>query len=105
MKKILIPLFSVAALASFQTANAADEAAATALFNSKGCIACHSIENKMVGPSYKEVAANRTEADVAEIAAHIKNGSQGVYGPIPMPPSGVTEEEAKILAEWVITLK
>ena len=38
-------------------------------------------------------------------AGHIKNGSQGVWGPIPMPPNPVTEEEAKILAEWVLSQK
>lgn len=100
MKKILIPLFSVAALASFQTATAAD---AEALFGSKGCVACHSIDRKLVGPSYQEVAAKRTADDVQLIADHIKNGSQGEYGPIPMPPNPVSEEEAKVLAEWVIT--
>ena len=39
------------------------------------------------------------------LAGHIKNGSQGVWGPIPMPPNPVTEEEAKILAEWVLSHK
>lgn len=105
MKKILVPLFSVAALAAFQNASAADNAAAEALFGSKGCVACHAIDKKLVGPSYQEVAAKRTDADVALIADHIKNGSQGEYGPIPMPPNPVSEDEANILAEWVITLK
>ncbi len=103
MKKILIPLFSVAALASFQSATAADNAA-EALFGSKGCVACHAIDKKMVGPSYQEVAAKRGD-DVAIVADHIKNGSQGEYGPIPMPPNPVTEDEAKILAEWVLSQK
>lgn len=98
MKKILIPLFSVAALAAFQNATAAD---AEALLSSKGCLACHSVENKMVGPSYKEVAEKRA-GDVATVAASIKNGSQGEYGPIPMPPNPVSEDEAKVLAEWVL---
>ncbi|NLU13917.1 MAG: cytochrome C biogenesis protein CcsA, partial [Gammaproteobacteria bacterium] len=39
------------------------------------------------------------------LALHIKNGSSGVWGPIPMPPNPVTEEEAKILADWVLSLK
>lgn len=101
MKKVLIPLFSVAALFAFQNANAID---AEALLKTKACLACHSVENKLVGPAYKEVAAKHAgeEGAVALVADHIKNGSSGVYGPIPMPPNAVTEEEATALAEWVL---
>ncbi|MBS7326986.1 MAG: c-type cytochrome [Thiopseudomonas sp.] len=104
MKKVLIPLFSVAALVAFQNANAAE---AEDLLKTKACLACHSVENKLVGPSYKEVAAKHDgeEGAVATVAASIKNGSSGVYGPIPMPPNAVTEEEATILAEWVLSQK
>ncbi|MFB1011507.1 MAG: cytochrome C biogenesis protein CcsA [Thiopseudomonas sp.] len=108
MKKVLIPLFSVAALVAFQNASA-DEIPADvkALLNGKACLACHSVENKLVGPSYKEVAAKHDgeEGAVATVADHIKNGSTGVYGPIPMPPNAVTEEEATLLAEWVLSQK
>lgn len=101
MKKVLIPLFSVAALFAFQNANAVD---AEALLKTKACLACHSVENKLVGPAYKEVAAKHAgeEGAVALVADRIKNGSSGVYGPIPMPPNAVTEEEATALAEWVL---
>ena len=101
MKKVLIPLFSVAALFAFQNASAVD---AEALLKTKACLACHSVENKLVGPAYKEVAAKHAgeEGAVALVADHIKNGSSGVYGPIPMPPNAVTEEEATALAEWVL---
>lgn len=104
MKKVLIPLFSVAALVAFQNANAADP---EALLKSKACLACHSVDNKLVGPAYKEVAEKRAGEDdaLAVVADHIKNGSSGVYGPIPMPPNAVTEEEANVLAEWVLSLK
>lgn len=104
MKKILIPLFSVAALVAFQNANATD---AEQLLKTKACLACHSVDNKLVGPAYKEVAAKHDgeEGAVAIVADHIKNGSSGVYGPIPMPPNAVTEEEATILAEWVLSQK
>lgn len=103
MKKVLIPLFSVAALFAFQNASAAD---AESLLKSKACLACHSVDNKLVGPAYKEVAEKRAgeEDAVAVLADHIKNGSSGEYGPIPMPPNAVSEEEATILAEWVLSL-
>lgn len=104
MKKLLIPLVSVAALATMQNAAAVDVEAAKTLFNTKACVACHTIDTKMVGPSYMEVAEKRGD-DVATVAANIKNGSAGVYGPIPMPPNAVTEEEATLLAEWILSHK
>lgn len=73
------------------------------LFNSKGCMACHSVDVKIVGPAFKEVAAKGTSS--ATLASHIKNGSVGQWGPIPMPPNNVTEDEANTLAEWILSLK
>ena len=104
MKKILIPLFALGAAFAVQPALAAD---GEALFKSKPCVACHTVDNKMVGPSLKEVAAKNAgvEGAAETLALHIKNGSAGVWGPIPMPANPVTEEEATILAEWVLSLK
>ncbi len=61
----------------------------------------------MVGPALKEIAAKNAGVDgaVETLALHIKEGSAGIWGPIPMPPNAVTEEEATILAEWVLSLK
>ncbi len=102
MKLYLLPLVAVAALTAAHTATA-DEA----LFKSKPCIACHAIDAKLVGPALKEVAAKYADQEGAAelLAGHIKNGSSGVWGPIPMPPNAVTDEEATQLAEWILTLK
>ena len=85
----------------------ADEAAGghpgEALFSAKVCVACHSIDNKVVGPAMKEVAA-KYAGDAEHIAASIKNGSTGNWGPIPMPPNAVSDEEAGQLAEWILSL-
>ena len=100
MKRTLITLamaLSVAAPAM------ADEA----LAKSKNCMACHSIDKKLVGPSYKDVAA-KYKGDgkaVATLAAKIKTGGKGVWGEIPMPPNNVSEDEAKKLATWVLSAK
>ncbi|MOA64123.1 Cytochrome c-551 precursor [compost metagenome] len=48
--------------------------------------------------------AGQAGAD-AELAKKIKEGSQGVWGPIPMPPNAVTAEEAATLAKWVLSQK
>lgn len=104
MNKTLLALFTASAmLVSWQTAVAAD---GPELFKSKGCSGCHSIDSKLVGPAYKDVAKKFAGQDGAaeELAGRIKNGSKGVWGPIPIPPNAVTEDEAKILAQWVLTL-
>ena len=81
----------------------ADEALAKA----KNCMACHAVDKKLVGPSYKDVAAKyKGDAGAAEaLAAKVKAGGKGVWGQIPMPPNNVTPEEAKKLATWVLTQK
>ena len=81
----------------------ADEALAKA----KNCMSCHAVDKKLVGPSYKDVAAKyKGDAGAAEVlAAKVKAGGKGVWGQIPMPPNNVTPEEAKKLATWVLTQK
>ncbi len=76
------------------------------LFNSKPCGACHSVDNKLVGPALKEVAAKYAGQDdaVATLVTSITQGSSGKWGAIPMPPNAVSEEEATTLAEWVLSL-
>jgi cytochrome c len=104
MKKALIPLAALLSLAALSNAHAAS---GEELFKSKPCGACHSVQAKLVGPALKDVAAKNAGVDGAAdvLAGHIKNGSTGVWGAMPMPPNPVTEEEAKTLAEWVLTLK
>ncbi|MDM8350269.1 c-type cytochrome [Pseudomonas sp. sp1636] len=107
MKKFLTPLLALGAVLSMQSALAADPAAAEALFKSKPCAACHNLDMKMVGPALKEVAAKYagTEGAADLLAGRIKNGTVGAWGQMPMPANPVTDEEAKILAEWVLGLK
>jgi len=82
----------------------ADQALATA----KNCMTCHAVEKKVVGPSYKEVAAkyaNQKDA-VDKLAGKILKGGSGVFGVVPMPANTqVSEAEAKKLAAWVLSLK
>ena len=80
---------------------------AEALAKSKNCFACHAVDKKVVGPSYKDVAAKFADdpGAVDMLADRIKNGSSGVWGAVPMPPNNVTDEEAKQLAEWVMSMK
>ena len=81
----------------------ADEALAKA----KNCMSCHAVDKKLVGPSYKDVAAKyKGDAGAAgALAAKVKAGGKGVGGQIPVPPNNVTPEEAKKLATWVLSQK
>lgn len=78
------------------------------LAKTKNCLNCHSVDKKLVGPAYKDVAAKYKGDGAAadRLAATIKAGGKGNWGPIPMPANtNVTDEEAKKLAVWVLSLK
>ena len=78
------------------------------LLKEKACLSCHTLDKKLVGPAYKEVAAkykSRKDAQ-AYLAKKIKEGSTGVWGPVPMPPNGtVGDDDAKTLAKYILTVK
>ena len=67
------------------------------------CTACHAMDRKLVGPSFKDVAekyAGKSDA-VAYLAARIKGGGAGVWGQIPMPAQGISAQDAQTLAQWL----
>ncbi|WP_234263651.1 c-type cytochrome [Hydrogenophaga sp. NFH-34] len=95
----------LALLGAAASAHAVDAVAAKALASKSACLACHAADKKLVGPSYKEVMAkHQGQADaVAKVAARIKSGGSGMYGPVPMPPQpNLKDDELKLLAEWVL---
>lgn len=101
MKRTLITL---AIMLSVTAPAMADLALAT----SKNCMACHAVDKKLVGPSYKDVAAKYAgqKDAVDKLAAKIIKGGSGVWGPVPMPANTqVNDAEAKKLAAWVLTQK
>jgi cytochrome c len=110
MKKTrFLPLFAASAALgaaglSFSGVAHADAALAT----KKNCMACHAVDKKVVGPSYKDVAAKYAgqKDAVDKLATKIIKGGSGVFGPVPMPANTqVSEAEAKQLAAWVLTQK
>jgi sulfite dehydrogenase len=73
-----------------------------------GCLGCHNTQIKIVGPSYREIAAKyKTEPDaLARIDQQIHKGGSGKWGPIIMPPfPQVTASETKVLAQWILSVK
>ena len=80
---------------------------AQALLTANGCLGCHAVDHKVVGPAFQDVAAHyRSIPDAqAQIAAHIRGGGQGRWGTIPMPPmSSVTDAQADTLAHYAFPI-
>ena len=76
------------------------------LIEGADCLSCHKTDAKLVGPSYEEVAAKYTAADVDMLADKIINGGQGNWGEVPMTPhAGMSKENAKKMVEYILTLK
>ncbi|ADJ62621.1 MULTISPECIES: c-type cytochrome [Herbaspirillum] len=91
------------------SAISAEAMANAQLAKSKNCMACHSVDAKIVGPAFKEVAkkyAGQKDAE-AKLTQKVLNGGGGVWGAVPMPANKgqVSEAEARELVKWVLTLK
>ena len=81
------------------------------LATQQGCLACHGVDRKVVGPGFREIAARyagKPSGDaahdrlVAELAAKIRGGTAGSWGPVPMPAQAqVTSSGADLLARWI----
>lgn len=74
----------------------------------KNCMACHATDKKLVGPSFKDVAAKYAKDSGAEgkLAQKIRAGGSGVWGQVPMPPNPqVSDAEAKTLVKWILSVK
>lgn len=103
MKALLVSVAAASLLLAGQ-ANADD--GAKALAQKSGCLACHSVEQKVLGPAYKDVAAKYKGKDMeAKLVAKVKAGGSGVWGPIPMPAHPqVPEQDIKTIVRWVLSL-
>ena len=90
------------------SAQALDDKKANDLMVKAGCNACHAVDKKLVGPSYKDVAKKeKAKPNVAaELFAKVRKGGSGVYGQVPMPPNGpdkISDGDLKALVAWILT--
>lgn len=80
-------------------------AANQALAQKNACMACHTVDKKLVGPAFKDIAkkyAGQADAQ-AQLAKSIKAGGAGKWGPIPMPAqAALSEADAGTLAAWIL---
>lgn len=105
MKALLLAIVATGSMLVSVQVNAADE---SALAQKSGCLACHSIDKKVLGPSYKDVAAKYKgdKGAEAKLVAKVKAGGSGVWGPMPMPAMGaqVKEDDIKKMVAWILSL-
>lgn len=102
MKRVVFPLMLAGLVIALPAK--ADEAMA----RKYNCLACHTIDKKLVGPAYKDVAkkyAGQADAE-AKLVQKVEKGGSGVWGNIPMPPnSAVPDADVKALVKWILSLK
>ena len=77
------------------------------LAKDKNCLACHALDKKLVGPSYKDIAAKYKGDKNAQamLVKKVRDGGVGVFGQIPMPANPqVNEQEAQTLVKWILSM-
>ncbi len=108
MKTLIVTLAAAGTLLLATQASALDADASKALAQKSGCLACHAIDKKVLGPAYKDVAAKYKGDKGAEarLVAKVKAGGGGVWGAMAMPANSpqVKDEDIKTIVQWVLTL-
>ena len=101
MKRIFVAMAALATGFAVSTPALADMALAT----TKNCMACHAVDKKLVGPSYKDIATKYAgQADAADkLANKVVKGGSGAWGPVPMPANAqINDVDAKKLVAWIL---
>lgn len=108
MKAIVLTLAAAASLLAGSASAAVTEAEAMGIAQKNGCLACHQLDKKLVGPAWREVGrkyGGQADAE-AMLLTKVKKGGKGVWGPVPMPPNAtVKDPDIKTLVQFVLTLK
>jgi cytochrome c len=108
MKSLGAILTLVLCLMAASAANATiSDADAAKLMTKYNCQACHTVDKKLVGPAFRDVAKKHAADTGAQtlLEGKVKNGSTGAWGPIPMPPNSVPAEDLTSLVQWILALK
>ena len=108
MKKHAVRTAAMLAATFALGAHAADPNTAEALAKSTGCTACHTMDKKLIGPGFKEIADRyrKDKGAEANLFQKVKNGGKGAWGDIPMTPNAhVKDEDIKLMVQWILSLK
>ena len=103
MKAFLIMVMTVSALMV-----AGQAAANEVLAKKSGCLACHGVDKKVLGPALKDIAAKYKgdKSAEAKLVTKVKVGGSGVWGPMPMPANSPQVKDADIqtIVKWILSL-
>lgn len=103
MKAFLVMVVTAGALVMTGQASANE-----ALAKKSGCLACHGVDKKVLGPGFKDIAAKyKGDASAqAKLVTKVKAGGSGVWGPIPMPANSPQVKDADIqtIVKWILSL-
>jgi len=89
------------------TALVSDTNSIADLARRKACLSCHGVDNKIVGPAFRDVARRYKgqEGIEAKLVEKLKRGGSGNWGPLPMPPNpDLPQADATALVRWVLGL-
>src|ERR1700730_9085264 len=100
----LVPVLGLAASAAEAAISDAD---ASSLMTKYNCQACHTVDKKLVGPAFRDVAKKYASDSAAaeKLQGSGKKGSTGVWGPVPRPPNSVPAADLAALVQWITSLK
>jgi cytochrome c len=101
---VLIGVCLVGGSAARASISDADAATLMAKYN---CQACHTVDKKLVGPAFRDVAKRYAgnAGAAASLEGKVKNGSTGTWGQVPMPPNNVPPADIDSLVQWILSLK
>ncbi len=103
MKALLLAVVTAGSLMM-----AGQAAADQALAQKSGCLACHGVDKKVLGPAMKDIAAKYKGDKSAEgkLVNKVKKGGSGVWGPVPMPANSpqVKDGDIKTIVKWILSL-
>ncbi len=88
--------------------DSADIKRGEALISKSDCFACHKVDAKVLGPSYKDVAAKyaNNAATINQLVEKVKKGGSGVWGAIPMSPhAALSDDDCKAMVKYILSLK
>jgi cytochrome c len=94
MKSITIALVTAVGLAGAGLAQAQDGAA---LAQKSGCMTCHAVDTKKMGPAFKDVAAKFKGKKDADVVAAIKASK-------PHASSKASDADLQALGKWILSL-
>jgi cytochrome c len=112
MKLVKFSAIAVAAALIAGQAQAADHEDAKKTAENLGCLMCHQVDKKVIGPAYQDVAKKYKDDKKAadKLYEKVAAGGKGAWGDMPMPAQNpdhdkTKEKEIKSVIHWVLSLK